>query len=330
MKNKTYIFGIICVLVIVSGALFKISHWPLAGILITLGLTTFSLVLMPVALINSYRAESDKRLKRLYIIAYLCVLIDCTGILFKIQHWPGAGLFIFISLPLPFVIFLPAYLLQIRKNKQLNYNNLLLVLFFFGYFASITALLSLNVSQNILSEYVESAYACEKEVKIANLQTHTILNNLSVHSTKDSLRMKSMQKIRTVSASLYERIKKMQLGIIEASGDNQYAIEKDGTINFQDIDGKDNKWIHSIELFRKKANELKKSLSDYKELLLNNTKDKDMVIYINTQLSTSDNWFSDKFDGKFMIAIMDALCAIKKNVALTALETINGINDGNL
>jgi hypothetical protein len=32
------------------------------------------------------------------------------GALFKIMHWPGAGIFLMVALPFPFLVFLPVYL----------------------------------------------------------------------------------------------------------------------------------------------------------------------------------------------------------------------------
>ena len=41
MKQKIYIFGVITSLVVFTGAIFKVNHFPGAGILLTLGLIVF-------------------------------------------------------------------------------------------------------------------------------------------------------------------------------------------------------------------------------------------------------------------------------------------------
>ena len=327
MKNKTYIFGVVCVLLISLGGIFKIQHWSGAGILLTLGLTLFTLAFIPTALLNSYKTETDKKLKKLYIIAYICIFIDCAGMLFKIQHWPGAGIFIIVSIPLPFVLFLPAYLLQIRKNKQLNYNNMLLVLFFFGYFAAITALLAINVSKDVLNDYVNSANNYEQQTKLTNHQTSAITESLPVN---DSIKKEAIQKIETKSASLYELIDKIKIGIIKNVDDNnQQAIDAEGTINLSKICGLDDRNIYQREEFKAKANELQNGLAEYRNLLLTslNSKEVEVTDYLNHILDTPQNWQFNKFDGMYMIAIINELSAIKNDVALAELESVTAIAD---
>jgi len=333
MKNKTYIFGLICILLIVAGCIAKIQHWPGGGISLTLGFSLFTLVFMPTALINSFRTETDKKLRTLYIIAYICILIDCTGVLFKVQHWPGTNILMIISIPLPFVLFLPVYLLSIRKNKQLNYNNLLLVLFFFAYFASISALLAINVSKGILDEYVDSANNYEEQAKLSKLQTEILIGNLPASNSKDSIRRETLLKIKAASSSLYKLIDNMKIGIVRGAGDNsQLAIDTEGNVDLSKICNLDNKNIYNNEIFIKKSNELKKEMTAYRNFLMAslNPKEVEVATYIRNLLDTPNDWKSAEFDDKIMIAIMDALSSIKNKVALAELETITAIDNSNL
>ena len=41
MKQKIYLLGLISMLIIVSGTIFKINHWPGAGVLLTIGIVDF-------------------------------------------------------------------------------------------------------------------------------------------------------------------------------------------------------------------------------------------------------------------------------------------------
>ena len=49
--------------------------------------------------------------------------------LFKIQHWPGAGKLLMIALPFPYVVFLPVFLAVTSRNKSFSINNTVFVLF---------------------------------------------------------------------------------------------------------------------------------------------------------------------------------------------------------
>ena len=326
MKNKTYIFGIACVLLITTGALFKISHWPLAGIMITLGFALFVLGFMPVALISSFRSETDKKLRGLYTIAYVSVFIECLGTLFKIQHWPGAGLLMIVGIPVPFVLFLPAYIFQIRKNKQLNYNNLLLVLFFFAYFASITALLSLNISRNVIEEMVLSANSYEEQSQLTNSQTLALIASLPSKSTKDDANRQLALRINSKATSICDIIDRMKAGIVRNVDNSNEELIKDGHINLWEVNGKDNRTMFYREIFKTKALELKGSLAEYKELLISAiNNDKEVTDFINHQLDITEDWQFRKFDGKYLVAMVETLSAIKKSVELSAFEAVSAL-----
>ncbi len=51
------------------------------------------------------------------------------AMLFKIMHWPGAGYVLRVSLPFPFVVFLPVFLAAASKNRNFNIYNTIAVLF---------------------------------------------------------------------------------------------------------------------------------------------------------------------------------------------------------
>ena len=281
---------------------------------------------MPVALISSFRSETDKKLRGLYTIAYVSVFIECLGTLFKIQHWPGAGLLMIVGIPVPFVLFLPAYIFQIRKNKQLNYNNLLLVLFFFAYFASITALLSLNISRNVIEEMVLSANSYEEQSQLTNSQTLALIASLPSKSTKDDANRQLALKINSKATSICDIIDRMKAGIVRNVDNSNEELIKDGHINLWEVNGKDNRTMFYREIFKTKALELKGSLAEYKELLISAiNNDKEVTDFINHQLDITEDWQFRKFDGKYLVAMVETLSAIKKSVELSAFEAVSAL-----
>ena len=73
MKKFIYISGIVIINLFAIGALFKIQHWPGAGILITLGLGLFCLGFLPLAFIQSYKGNGKKKQVIVLIRIYLCI-----------------------------------------------------------------------------------------------------------------------------------------------------------------------------------------------------------------------------------------------------------------
>jgi len=140
MKKLIYISGIIAAIVLTIGTSFKIQHWPGAGILLTISITFFTLFFIPAALLNNYQHE--KKNAYLYISIFLTLLFSFAAALFKIQHWPGAGIMVVIALFSPFVIFLPAYIVYYNKLANKEIINFIAVLFLLVFVAVMYALLT--------------------------------------------------------------------------------------------------------------------------------------------------------------------------------------------
>jgi len=60
MKQKIYILGLISAIIISTGLIFKVEHWPLAQIFIASGIFMLVVIFLPAALIDSYNAEVEK------------------------------------------------------------------------------------------------------------------------------------------------------------------------------------------------------------------------------------------------------------------------------
>ena len=61
MKNKIYIIGLLSSMFIITGAMFKIMHWPGAGISLILGIALLCSVFLPAATISSYKDNGRKK-----------------------------------------------------------------------------------------------------------------------------------------------------------------------------------------------------------------------------------------------------------------------------
>jgi hypothetical protein len=152
MKQKTYIFGVLTALIIFTGAIFKINHWAGAGIMLTTGLATLVLIFIPVALINNYKAEGNRQNRLLYIVTSVTCFVVFTAMLFKIQHWPYAGLLLTVALPFPYVVFLPVFLIVTSRNKNFSIYSMVFILLLLAGNSVFTALLSLNVTKDRISD----------------------------------------------------------------------------------------------------------------------------------------------------------------------------------
>jgi hypothetical protein len=161
MKQKLYILGVISAMIISTGLILKMEHWPMGQILIAAGTVILVLIFFPAALINSYKAEENNQNKLLYIVTYITCFVVFTGILFKIQHWPFAHIALLIALPFPYIVFLPVFLAVTSKNKNFNIYNTVSVLLLLALNSVFSCLLALNVSK----EVVDDSYNLSRDYK---------------------------------------------------------------------------------------------------------------------------------------------------------------------
>lgn len=152
MKQKIYTLGLIITSVIFLGALLKINHWPGGGQLLILGIVTLVMVFLPLALRNHFRTEGGRKNLMVYIVTWITCFVVFGGMLFKMMHWPGAGIALLIALPFPYVVFLPVFLFMTSKDKNFSIHNTVAVLFLLAGTSITSALLALNVSKDRLDD----------------------------------------------------------------------------------------------------------------------------------------------------------------------------------
>lgn len=191
MKQRIYILGLASALIIFSGILFKVNHWPGAGIMLTAGFVTLVLVFLPSALIDHYRDGEPERNRLLHIVTYITCFVVFAAMLFKIQHWPYAGIFLLVALPFPFVVFLPVFLTVTSKNKNFNIYNLVFVLMLLALVSVFSALLSLNVAKDrIIDSYSLSGHYINFE---------RIMNQLPASAVPKPVEIKIDQALGTIN-----------------------------------------------------------------------------------------------------------------------------------
>jgi hypothetical protein len=190
MKNKLYIVGLVTTIVVFTGTIFKLNHWPAAGIMITFGLASLVLIFIPAALINHYKASGNKQNLLLYMVTFLTSFLIFVSMLFKIMHWPGEGTLLAISLPIPYVLFLPVFLIITSRNKNFNIYNTVFVLLLLAVNSIFAALLALNVS----AERIYDSYNLASNYN----KVESIIDNFPVKEPQSPLNQKIDEALKTV------------------------------------------------------------------------------------------------------------------------------------
>jgi hypothetical protein len=110
------------------------------------------LFVIPASLISNYRGSEDVKSPVLHLVTWVTCFVVFTAMLFKIQHWPGAGIALIIALPFPYLVFLPVYLAVTSRKSNHNINDTVLVLMLLAVNSVFSVLLALNVTYKTISD----------------------------------------------------------------------------------------------------------------------------------------------------------------------------------
>jgi hypothetical protein len=107
MKNTMKISGVAGTIMYGCAVLFKIQHWPMAGIILSLGSLILAFVFLPSALSVLWKETHNKKRLLLFISAFISGLLFIIGTLTKVQHWPFAGIILCLAALSGILFFIP-------------------------------------------------------------------------------------------------------------------------------------------------------------------------------------------------------------------------------
>jgi hypothetical protein len=138
-----YITGMVAGILTILGSLMKLQHLPGAGVVITVGLASLALGVLPIyAVIKIRHARANDKPVNVanYVIGVIAGILFIAGTIFKSMHWPGAGTVLTISWIAVAVFLLPLLILNILKQEENRLNNFLIILLGFSFIAMLLLL----------------------------------------------------------------------------------------------------------------------------------------------------------------------------------------------
>lgn len=124
MKNTLSFSGLITVVLIILGAIFKVMHWPGAAIMIVLGSLMFSLFFLPLLIILKFKDEEKQVDKFVFTIGLLLGIGANIGFLFKLMHWLFANFLMIWSVALLIFLYVPLYFFTRFRRPELRFNTI--------------------------------------------------------------------------------------------------------------------------------------------------------------------------------------------------------------
>ena len=96
MTKTTKIIALVTAVLILIGTLFKISHWPGANVILSVGLATSMFLFL--SLITVFLKKLVMGFGQFNgIFSSIIVIIGLLAFIFKLLHWPGAGKLVWIA-----------------------------------------------------------------------------------------------------------------------------------------------------------------------------------------------------------------------------------------
>ncbi|MCF8346185.1 MAG: hypothetical protein K9G38_03165 [Bacteroidales bacterium] len=114
MKKTAIIFGTIGVIIFLLSVLFKLLHWPGAGLLLVWG--SFFILIIVIPIIAAYTLSKASTNKRLYFFGAISAFIWLAGIIFKFQHWPAQAILLVAGTAM-LIVFTVLFAMELNKKE---------------------------------------------------------------------------------------------------------------------------------------------------------------------------------------------------------------------
>ena len=336
MKKFMYILGTIAPSLLIVGAIFKLQHWPGASVLIVLGSFLLAAVYLPVfamVSIRDTRKREKKVNKTLYVVGVITGFIFITGVLFKIMHWPGAGVSLTVSVLLTVVLFIPVLVVHALKDKENQVQNFSILIFVLSFMAVNIMVFALKVSKNVLTSMAVSAKVNMKTSRMLESGNTLVLKAADIDSTLSPDRLDQAALIHEKTGELNDYIQEIIMDILLAThDDNQEAIAEDGTIDLRltkdlDVHKSTELVIFGSELETGKGEMLIESLEKHLELLLAHAGPEldsqiKELLDISSQYQYEDTWLLETFRQAPMIAAIISLSNLQFKIQFLEREIL--------
>ena len=321
MKKFMYILGIIAPSLLIIGAFFKLMHWFGSGILLVLGTLLLGAVYLPVFAMVNIR-DTRKKEKRvnltLYVTGVITGFVFITAFLFKIMHWPGAGLGILISVILAVAVFIPVLAAHALKNKENQLHNFSILIFVLSFMAVNIMLFALKVSKNVLHSMVVSAEVNISTSKTLGAGNALLLKEAGMNDQLSPDLLDQASAIHTATGELDSYLQGLMSDILLVTHeDNQMAISEDGSIDiskasYLDVHKSTELLIFGNELNKGNGKELINSVAIHRDLLLEYagpTLDEQInaMLDLSSGYLNEDVWLSETFRQTPMVAAIVSL-----------------------
>jgi hypothetical protein len=333
--DKKHLFmklsGLISSVIFLLGILFKVMHWPGAGIALSVGLLMLGIIFLPSLIFAKISDDKGEGKRAAYLVGLFAGLFYIAGFLFKIMHWPGAGLIILVGLILFAVIFIPLFAVVHYKNESHVSGHFIFVIVASMMAVLFLSFMALTVSKDVLSEYTTVEKQTDDVLDDLEVKNNVFVRELMNTSVGDGIVSSVHQKTEEIVSWIDDLKKEL---VIATEPENKAAIAG-GEIDCSNIIRKDATKIPvDILIFQGKASQLAEKIKEYKGYLLSESDDANLALKLDMLLDISDvrvaddyeiPWENATFEHRTFVSNLNTLTIIQIELRLAEKEFLKSV-----
>lgn len=195
-------------LLFMLGVLFKIMHWPGAHKMFIVGIAFIAYLVLPLLL--SARLKQLRHNKFFLWLGFISLMVFISGIMFKVQHWPGATVQLMLGSILLIFFTLPYYYkLEVKNSSKIKVD------FIFGiialtYFIVFTFLISIRDPKAIPIEFAYQSNSYIQSSEYFMNENQMLLNDIS---------NENLHAFHIQSDNLCKQIEDLKVTIVQLNSD---------------------------------------------------------------------------------------------------------------
>lgn len=197
MKKTMHIIGIAATIMVLVGSIFKVLHYPGAGILYLSGGILLTYLFLPLLATLKVKQKLGSLRTWASVVGIVSGFILVHGIFFKVMHWPMANVLMKSGGALLLFVFLPLSIYVAIKHKAVRSNTLISLVLSIAGFSILFVLVNLGNSKVVDNAILNIQYTINKDVSELRNNNTTILVNIP-----DSVRTAELNKLIELSESI--------------------------------------------------------------------------------------------------------------------------------
>jgi hypothetical protein len=199
MRKTMHITGITAAILLLLATIFKIMHWPGAGVMYVLGVASLCLIFMPIFLTVRVKEKISNPRIWINVVATISAFTLCFGILFKIMHWPMANILMSLGGIMIIFIYLPLYIFNYFKNKELRTNTVITTVVAIAGASMLFSLVNLRGNSHVVRTSILNMQYTINDNIISSNNTN---KSLIVFIEKDSVADKALHNVNEMALSI--------------------------------------------------------------------------------------------------------------------------------